>query len=111
MKRLITELLTIFREKQARDTKPYWGILTEPTCREIEAAICAGNLVPPTNRTPNHGNRDFHIGKIAWFVENWQDGHPVEVSKDDRDIDGGHRVYAARYRGIIELEIVELKTK
>lgn len=107
----LSELLEIFRQEQNRDTEPYWRCLTEPTNLEICNAIHAGRLVPWTpgdNSSPDHqGDRSWHIGRIAWLAVNWKSEFPVEVSEDGRVIDGGHRLYAARFRG---METLQTKT-
>jgi len=109
-----SELSRIFREKQYRPGErkedAYWGCVTEPTDDEILDAIRAGNFnswsSPKDSPGPHvQGNRPWHIGRIAWFVMHWEDGHPIKVNADRTDLDGGHRVFAALIRGITELEI------
>ena len=111
MHRPLCELLKIFREKQQGDDEPYWGCLTEPTNLEICHAIRDNNFVPWTrgdNSSPAHqGIRDWHIGRIAWLAVNWESAFPIKVSNDGKDIDGGHRLYAAQFNGI---ETVETET-
>lgn len=110
MNKPVSDLLQIFREKAARpdETAPYWGLGTEPTNLEICDAIHKGNLIPPIAHHAGHQGADksFHIGKIAWFVKNWsQEKEEYLVKASDHDIDGGHRLYAARFLGIEELEV------
>lgn len=109
----LSELLEIFRRKQKRDSAPYWGCSTEPTNQEICDAIQSGNLVPwirRDNSSPAHqGDRGWHIGRIAWLALNWKSEFHIRVSSDGTDIDGGHRLYAARFRGMETLQIEALQ--
>lgn len=104
----LCELLKIFREKQGNDRVPYWNCLAEPTNLEICDAIRAGSLVPWTpgdDSSPAHqGERGWHIGRVAWLVVNWKSDYPVKLFEDGKNIDGGHRLYAARFLGIETLE-------
>lgn len=106
----LDKLLCIFRDKQDRDSAPYWGCLTEPTCEEISDAIQNGNLVPwekDGDKSQYQGVRDWHIGRIAWLVVNWKDDYPIGLYKSKTDLDGGHRLYAAHHRGIQALSTIE----
>jgi hypothetical protein len=110
--RLVSELLRIFQDKQNRDAKPYWGCGSEPTCFEIGEAIRLDKLTPWNGNhsgTSVQGNREWHIGRIAWLALNWDGDHPVKVKSDDTDIDGGHRVYAAHYKGVREIKTAALE--
>jgi len=102
----VSDLLQIFRDKQAIDTQPYWGCGGEPTCFEVGQAICQGKLTRWTS-TGDHshpvGNREWHIGRIAWLVVHWKQDYPIELFDHGKDLDGGHRLYAAHYLGIKEL--------
>ncbi|MGH9741646.1 MAG: hypothetical protein ACRD51_04770, partial [Candidatus Acidiferrum sp.] len=51
------------------------------------------------------GNEEWHIGRIAWLAENWNPEYLVQVKRDGTDIMGGHRVFAAYYKGIRDLEV------
>lgn len=112
MRRMTVDaLLEIFREKQAKDSEPYWGCLTEPTRAEIAEAVRIGNLVPwekDGDKSQYQGKREWQIGRIAWLVVNWTNDWPIKVNKARTNIDGGHRLYAARHLGIHELETVDL---
>lgn len=69
-----------------------------------------GNFVPWENdgdKGQYQGIRRWHIGRIAWLVTNWKNAYPIKVNKAGTDIDGGHRLYAAHYLGIKELDTVD----
>lgn len=53
--------------------------------------------------------RDYHASRIAWLVENWNDD-PISVTKrTDGTLwidDGGHRLAAARFKGLKEIRAI-----
>lgn len=106
----VDDLLRIFREKQVRDSAPYWGCMTEPTREEIREAICLGNLVAwakDGDKSEHQDNRAWQIGRIAWLAVNWENHYAIKVDEARTDIDGGHRLYAAHYLGIKELDTID----
>jgi hypothetical protein len=81
-------------------------------CSEIGEAIRLNKVVPfngTHSGTNVQGNREWHIGRIAWLAQNWKDGCPVKVKPDNTDLDGGHRLYAAQYIGLLEIETAVLE--
>jgi hypothetical protein len=91
------------------DPEPYWGLPKgRPTKEQIRGAIDAGKLTPwPGGGKPgphNQGDEDWHLGRIAWLVLNWDEKHAIELI-GDRDLDGAHRIFAAHFKGLDELEV------
>jgi hypothetical protein len=109
MMRTVQELLALIDAKNAIDPEPYWGLPQgRPTAQQIRKAIDLGRLTPwpqGGRAGPKYqGNEEWHLGRIAWLKLNWTDGHPIELIGND-DLDGAHRVFAAHFKGIVELEV------
>jgi hypothetical protein len=49
--------------------------------------------------------KTYHARRIAYFVENGWDGDPIELKPDGSVNDGLHRLKAAKYLGMEEVEI------
>jgi len=102
----VEELLEIISTKAGRkeETAPYWGLGSAPTAEEICHAIRNDELTPwPEGGEAGpkvQGDRRWHIGRIAWLAVNWkEEGHPIEIKKDGKDLRGAHRVFAAHFLG------------
>ena len=80
-----------------------WPELDKPiTLREIELAIFKGKLVSPAIKYAHdydhpEFDRDFHVGKIAWFVVHGYK-HPIIVDALEDNFynigDGNHRFFS-----------------
>lgn len=71
-----------------------------PTNEEIKSSLDSGDLRPEYGLY--WGDRDYHVGRIAYFVKHLTATDPVRVCKPAYLLslyDGLHRLMAARYRG------------
>jgi hypothetical protein len=88
-------------------TMKIWVSLTEPITREeIEEAIRENKLIGPDVRIGGNfqpHSREDHIKRIAWFVVNWEENHPIQIDfgvggyVPEIVPDGNHRLAAALY--------------
>jgi len=88
------------------------GLDTPVTREEVQGALRARDLSHPISEVyqgplSNWTRRD-HIRRIAWFVENLSDDHPIELDVGVPSMnchvdwivqDGNHRLAAAIFRG------------
>jgi len=104
-------------------------IICEPTPKSICEAIQAGHLEQRNYQadldvmqaewlTESQKSSDpiatwqrlvtgYHAGRIAHFVVNGWD-HPISINANDELTDGTHRVKAAIFKGLIEVEVAIL---
>ncbi len=101
-------------------------IICEPTPKNICDAIQAGRLetrnyqtdsgaleaewVSESQKSPDYLATwqrlvtDYHAGRIAHFVVNgWE--RPISINANDEVTDGTHRIKAAIFRGVCEVEV------
>ncbi len=83
-----------------------------PRPEEIQKAVDEGRIRTECNDGNQHlGDREWHIGRIAYFVKNWRDDDPIRMKRpmSNMDIyDGAHRLLAARHLRKVSIQAYEI---